>query len=312
MIDTENQSPPEGAPADFARRVPDLPTGKEFGSSRAVIIFFALGILSSFFSIAAVTFGTVNVANWRIPTVVARWTSTAEERARAAATLARQTAIASEIQMTETAVPPAGQTATSRADALQAEPPADWRLVFSDTFESNENDWPIFVDSNTFTTHRTEITDGKYRWEARAHRNFVWWVHPDIQQTSDFHMSVEVRKISGARFAEYGVVFRVNDGSYYRFAISDPKIFSVERNASGRFTPMISRSWSTEIRENDVNLLTVASTGSYFSFFINGQRVGEFEESRLERGFTGLTIGLDLARDQAVFEFDNFEIWVPP
>lgn len=314
VTDPEIQDPHEGTPAVSARRVPGSPTRTELDTSRAIIIFFALGILSSFFTIAAVMFGTVNVAKWRIPTVVARWTSTVEERARASATLARQTAIAVEIQMTEAAVPPAGRTATSRANVLQAEPPADWRLVFSDTFESNENDWPIFSDSNTFTTHRTEIVGGIYRWEARAHRQFVWWVHPDIQQTSDFHMSVEVKKAVGGSAATYGVVFRLNNDSYYRFTISDPAIFAVERYASGHWTAMISRSWSTKIRENDVNLLTVASTGSSFSFFINGQQVGEFEfpDSRLERGFVGLTISLPFRGNRAEFWFDNFELWAPP
>ena len=75
---------------------------------------------------------------------------------------------------------------------------------------------------------------------------------------------------------------------------------------------MIWRRRSTEIRPDDVNLLTVVSAGSHFLFFINGQPVGEVKDSELERGFAGVAIGLRKAGDQAVFEFDNFEIWAPP
>jgi hypothetical protein len=137
-------------------------------------------------------------------------------------------------------------------------------------------------------------------------------VYPGSQQISDFHFSVQVRRISGNLDGDYGVVFRLKDGSYYRYVISDSGHFSVEKFSSDRWKQLIPMKWSAEIRPYEVNLLTVASSGPYFSFFINGQRVGEVADTQLESGFVGLTIGLGQAGHQAVFEFDNVEIWAPP
>ena len=80
----------------------------------------------------------------------------------------------------------------------------------------------------------TQITDGKLRWETRAHQDFVSWVYPGSQQTSDFRMSLEGRKISGAPGGEYVVAFRLENDSYYRFVISDLQIFTVEKYSAGR------------------------------------------------------------------------------
>lgn len=290
-----------------------VPSGHAWGLDRVSMLVLTLGLLFSCAAFGVGILGTVNVARRSIPTIVAQWATAAEGLDRAA-NLARQTDEAIATELTEAARPPQIRTETSSAALSQAEPPGDWRLVLSDSFEFNENDWPIFSDSNRFTSHKTQILDGNYRWEARAHQDFVWYVYPSSLQTDDFLTSVEVRKAEGSSGASYGLVFRVNDNSFYRFAISGLQIVSVERHASGRLAQIISRRVSTEIRENDVNLLAIASSGSSFSLFINGEQVGEFEfgNNRLESGFVGLTIGLQTVGESAVIEFDNFELWAPP
>jgi hypothetical protein len=281
------------------------------GTYRATLIFFVAGLLCSISAIGIGIFGTTNVAEWAIPTLEARWTARAEERSRVTATAVRQTVVAVQRESTETARPSTDRTATSTAIPMGIDPPADWRLVFSETFPPNTTRWPLFDERDYYTTHKTEVSEGVYRWETLAHRDFVWWAYPDSPQLSDFHLSVEARRLSGTLTGEFGVVMRIQDGDYYRFAISDVQTYSIERYSSDRWRTFSSSRLSTEIKPQEFNRLTVASSGSHFYFFINGQLVDEIEDDELGQGYIGLTIGLREAGDEAVFEFDNFSIYAP-
>ena len=124
MTGTGNESSTDGKLADSAGRFQDTARPSRNGTARELILFFALGVSLILFTIGISVFGTANVADWAFPTVEARSTSSAEERARAAATLAKQTDIAAAIELTETAVSSTDGSATSRSAAEQDQPPS--------------------------------------------------------------------------------------------------------------------------------------------------------------------------------------------
>ena len=53
------------------------------------------------------------------------------------------------------------------------------------------------------------------------------------------------------------------------------------------------------------------SEGTHFIFFINDQFVAELDDPRLSAGTAGLAIELANAGDEAVVEFDNFQLRAP-
>jgi tetratricopeptide (TPR) repeat protein len=118
---------------------------------------------------------------------------------------------------------------------------------------------------------------------------------------------VEAQQISGEQ-GSYGVVFRIDgaDNRYY-FDISNSQ-FSVYLMYNNNWTPLIEWTWVSAIRPNESNRLTVSAQGSHFTFFINDLFVGEADNDRLSYGRVGLAVELYNAGDEAVFEFDNFEI----
>lgn len=65
------------------------------------------------------------------------------------------------------------------------------------------------------------------------------------------------------------------------------------------------------MRPGAVNRLTVIEQGSHLTFFVNGQYVVETDDTRLNDGVMGPAVELVHAGDEAVFEFDNFEVRAP-
>ena len=57
--------------------------------------------------------------------------------------------------------------------------------------------------------------------------------------------------------------------------------------------------------------MTVLGEGSHFRLYINDQYVGEAEDDHLAEGEVGLTITLYNAGDEAIYEFDRFEVRAP-
>lgn len=265
-------------------------------TGRGVILIFALGLLCSLSAVAIGLFGALNLTGTAISTAAVRRTSTEEARAQRRATQAVQLA---EARLTQTAV------------ASRAEPLPGWRLFLSEDFASNTRDWPVFSESNEYASITAEMADGVYRWNADAHRDFVWWAYPDSDETSDFLVRVRGRRVSGTMSGEYGVVFRLSDEAYYRFTVNDLGSFAVERHDSSGWSTMIPKTTSPEIHRGEFNLLTVSGSGDSFAFFINDQLVGHAQDARLAEGHIGITIGQGEAGDVAVFEFDDFEIWAP-
>ena len=60
-----------------------------------------------------------------------------------------------------------------------------------------------------------------------------------------------------------------------------------------------------------MNRLAVVAEGAHFVLFVNDQYVAEVDDDRLSSGMVGVAVDLFDPGDEAVFEFDNFELRVP-
>jgi len=181
--------------------------------------------------------------------------------------------------------------------------------IISDSFNSNVNDWLMGSRSDDFATVEWSLTDGKYRWDVKAHKGVNWHVQPAIEPLSDFHLTVDAQQSSGAESAAYGSVFRLIDrDNFYYFAISNTQMYTFSLQYKNEWIQLIEWTTSSAIRPGEVNKIEIIAEGSYFRFLINDQFISDVYDDRLTSGKAGLSIDLYDAGDTGVFEFDNFEI----
>ncbi len=187
------------------------------------------------------------------------------------------------------------------------------RLVLYDTFDSNVNNWEMGETSYTGAKTTRSISNGKYRWDAKAITSgFNDKATPRMSAVSDFYVAAEVRRVSGPTSGACGILFRIYDyeNLYY---------FWVNGDGYTGFNMLSNNQWATPkyfgsisaFTPNGTNALAVRATGTHFAFYINDQYVGEVYDSTLSSGTVGLAIDLYNAGDTAIFEFDNFELRAP-
>jgi hypothetical protein len=191
--------------------------------------------------------------------------------------------------------------------------PSHWPLILSDAFEANAYDWPTGSRSDEYATFKWPFTNGKYQWEVKAHQHVHWYVYPDdVKAVSDFYLTLETQQISGPDDSNYGVVFRTVDANnFYHFGITNTQEFVLFLKHRGEWATLIERTKTSAIQPGEKNRITVIAEGSHFDFFINDQFVAETDDGQLGSGKVGLAIELYNAGDEAIFEFDNFELRAP-
>ena len=189
---------------------------------------------------------------------------------------------------------------------------SNWKVILSDTFDSNENKWLIEEASDDeYALTSYQITDGKYHWTSTAHKPFIGWVRASSAQFDDFYMSVEARQASGPDSGDYGFVLREDeDSNFYYFGISDNGQYAFLLYYNGWNTL---RDWTNTplIHPGEDNKITVIMQGSQFIFFINDQYLTEITNDKIAKGKVALAVELANENDHAVFEFDNFELRTP-
>lgn len=202
-------------------------------------------------------------------------------------------------------------TATAQKSLSIAQVSSQWPLVVIDSFDENLNNWPVGELSDEWWTGNGSLTDGKYRWEANAHRGFIHWFYPDHKSVKDFYLTVQGQRLKGPIYTEIGVIFRYLGGNYYVFSIDADQRFRFLLHFDDEWTTLIPSTWVPVIKRDEEDKLTVIAEGSHFLFFINDQFVGEAENTKLKIGRTGVVIIVFDDGDEAVFEFDDFELRRP-
>jgi concanavalin A-like lectin/glucanase superfamily protein len=189
---------------------------------------------------------------------------------------------------------------------------AEWPLVLKDDFSQPDNDWETGKSDDRFSTGTVSITGGKYRFDLKANDGFIWWSRAiNNTSTTDFYAAVDAQQITGPTSADYGIVFRWQHGNYYYFKINESGQFALSLDYFEKWETLVNWTSASAIRPGEVNRLAVGAEASHFTLYVNGEQVGEADDSRLPGGTAGVAVELNQAGDQAVFQFDNFE-WRAP
>lgn len=191
---------------------------------------------------------------------------------------------------------------------------SQWRIIFSDPFDNNRNNWLVSsgMENDYWFTLTQQIANGVYRWEVRAKRGCVQRSNPGIRSVTDFLVSVAFRQISGDVDTAAGVAFRDNGIDYYLFEITPGlQEYSLYLWHNNDWKTLIHQTPSSTILPEGWNRIEVQAVGSLLSIWINGVFVDSIWDETLSRGDIELAIGVVDPGDEAVFEFDNFEVSVP-
>lgn len=201
------------------------------------------------------------------------------------------------------------------ASATTTTPTAPVRLGsgLTDSFDDNSNEWFVGDYRDQFVAGSRSITNGKYRWEAKAYQPSRFSAVPKVAPVSNFYLIVDAKRVNGSKSSLYGLLFRRLDrNNFYLFQINDDQYFTFELLDQDEWTTLIDWTKTSAIRPGEVNQLAVRGEGSHFEFFINDEFVGEADDSEFSSGIVGLVVGFPDAGDEAVFEFDNFELGTQP
>lgn len=215
---------------------------------------------------------------------------------------------------TSTSTPTPNMTATvqvQNAESTAESALTNWKVIRSDTFDSNKNNWLVEESEDEYAITNYEIVDGKYRWDSTAHKSFIGWVRADRKALTDFYLSVDIQQVEGPDTADYGVIFREDDNSnFYYFGISDNGQYVLHLFFE-EWDTLINWTETNLIKPGEINRLTVIGEGSHFTFFINDHYLTEITDDTIPSGSTALVIEMADENDHAIVEFDNFELRAP-
>ena len=202
-------------------------------------------------------------------------------------------------------------TATAQSIRRWLQSAQDWPPALVDSFDQASPAWSIGEKTGRIADLNWTIAGGKYRWEVRPKGEGVYWVDPELPPTSDFYLSVETRQISGSPDVEAGLVFRAYEDSFW--------CFLVDNQSQAFFGLLVRGEWKTSfplgtssIRPGGTNHLAVIAQGAQVVFFINGEDILSVSDGSLLDGLAGLMVLFSEVNDPAVWEFDNFELRLPP
>jgi Domain of Unknown Function (DUF1080) len=179
-------------------------------------------------------------------------------------------------------------------------------LLFLDDFASDLSTWGVKSDADIKRAYQ----GGQYHMTVSKLSTVAWSTVG--KKFSDFEVELETTQVSGPNNNDHGVLLRYVDGSnFYRFAIAGDGSYNFSRLQDGTWTTLID--WtkaSAVIPGRATNRLRVICQGDTFTFFINGVRVGDFQDSTFASGDLGLVVGTYKDAGAVHISFDNVRVWM--
>ena len=189
-----------------------------------------------------------------------------------------------------------------------------WTAAVVEPFEVRTGQFDTGSNSSRDLDESLTISGGKYRWALDCVDNEFGCISSTylktLDNTTDFQLGVEARRIEGPLDGQYGLRFRDDGSSYFEFLIADTGTFWVLRWDGREIEYYYLDRPSALIVPGGVNRLGVIAEGPDFSFYINGLQVAKIVEPLLPAGSFGLSASFAGAQ-QGTFEFDNFRVRIP-
>lgn len=192
-------------------------------------------------------------------------------------------------------------------------PPNAAGVILQDDFSNENSGW----DKHTGSDITTNYDNGQYLIAVEAPNLDAWGLAG--LDVNDVQISAEARYAAGPLDNSFGVLCRHtrsgNESNFYFIQISSDGYMRYGKvvknvpeylNATGDFEPLDAIIQG----ESGVNQLTATCQAQRVSFSVNGQSVGEFEDTELTHGDVGLLAGT-LNTGGVQIKFDNVLVKQP-
>ena len=178
-------------------------------------------------------------------------------------------------------------------------------IFFQDDFSDNRAGW-----KEGPTQVKNFFQDGKYHLSGILTPMWIINGYPGQElRFKDFVLEIEATLLEGSDGASYNIRFRYTDPNCYNYTIYEDGAFSFEKFIQGRWTVLIPKTSNAAIQTGKgSNTLKVVAEGTSFSFFVNGVKVGAFNDDSIPEGNIGLGAGAD---NQGLVHatFANLTVW---
>jgi len=227
------------------------------------------------------------------------------------------------VPATTTRIPPTATPPPTRTPTLVPAPtlpplvslaeivPLTWTVAFSDTFNDNVSGWLTTGAQSAWGTLTRTITHSLYRWEVDAVQSVGLFATSEVFTTTDFHLRLDAQRLSGPEDAEYGVVLRYHENSYYSFMLRDDGYFRFDVWADFAWAGLLDWTETLAIQPGQINHIGVTGTAERFELYINDVQVAIVNDATLSVGEVGVAVGIT-SSGAATFTFDNLWVYVPP
>jgi hypothetical protein len=189
----------------------------------------------------------------------------------------------------------------------------EWVPVWTETFESNENGWPVsYGEQGKSAYFQSDIFEGQYLvygQQKKEGNTIIKRLIPlDLEMV--FMASIEVVQ-EGSEFSGGGLILsdKYEDNEIYFIVSATNGIFRlIQKDSNGYSYPLDYRVSSIN-PPGQVNILSVKRFGPLFYFYINSELVGGLEVENLVIDNIGVGLITYWEEEPITCYFDNLEIY---
>ncbi len=169
------------------------------------------------------------------------------------------------------------------------------RLVFSDDFEDNRWDWPVFSHDNA----EGKFNYGRYQFEHKRESG-SWSTYQAIKlnEKRPWRIEVVMGHLKGVNNHGYSLLFGKDGNSYYQFALSGNGYFFIGKTIDGDYSDILD--WVEKKNlintSGGLNKIEIIGGTGRWEFKINGERVHEM--AALD--FHGNSMGFNVSNAQSI------------
>jgi hypothetical protein len=184
-----------------------------------------------------------------------------------------------------------------------------WELLHLESFDLGSQLFPAReVGGCTIS-----VRDGKSVWNflSTSGSNGLALNASIIGDLSDFFISVEGKQIACSGNCSYGLKFRSGSQYGYFFSIFERKqVFNFELvNFSGAGKTYNLETFTSSIIPDGANTIAVLAQDNEISLFVNDVMISQIQDSTNLAGKVGIIVTSSKIGSEAVFEFDNFQVY---